>query len=98
MGAGRVDHEHGRAVRVGQPNVDGDLVLRLGARGEQRERRLLRSSGVSSLDQAALSAVAGWQFRAEVREWISGNYCRCTGYHAIVDAICDVLQQRKEAA
>ena len=36
--------------------------------------------------------------RAEVREWISGNYCRCTGYHAIVDAICDVLQQRKEIA
>ncbi|MBX3609221.1 MAG: (2Fe-2S)-binding protein [Hydrogenophaga sp.] len=36
--------------------------------------------------------------RAEVREWISGNYCRCTGYHAIVDAICDVLQQRKENA
>jgi len=36
--------------------------------------------------------------RAEVREWISGNYCRCTGYHAVVDAICDVLQQRKAAA
>ena len=35
--------------------------------------------------------------RAEVREWISGNYCRCTGYHAIVDAICEVLQQRQEA-
>ncbi|PPE69832.1 (2Fe-2S)-binding protein [Caldimonas thermodepolymerans] len=35
--------------------------------------------------------------RAEVREWISGNYCRCTGYHAIVDAVCDVLHQRKEA-
>lgn len=34
--------------------------------------------------------------RAEVREWISGNYCRCTGYQAIVDAICDVLGQRKE--
>ena len=33
--------------------------------------------------------------RTEVREWISGNYCRCTGYHAIVDAICDVLQQRR---
>lgn len=29
--------------------------------------------------------------REQVREWISGNYCRCTGYHAIVDAICDVL-------
>lgn len=36
--------------------------------------------------------------RTEVRDWISGNYCRCTGYHAIVDAICDVLQQRKETA
>lgn len=35
--------------------------------------------------------------RAEVRDWISGNYCRCTGYHAIVDAICDVLRQRQEA-
>ena len=32
--------------------------------------------------------------RTEVREWISGNYCRCTGYQAIVDAICDVLAQR----
>ena len=25
--------------------------------------------------------------RAEIREAISGNYCRCTGYHAIVDAV-----------
>ncbi len=33
--------------------------------------------------------------RSEVREWISGNYCRCTGYQAIVDAICDVLTSRK---
>lgn len=35
--------------------------------------------------------------REEVREYISGNYCRCTGYQAIVDAICDVLQQRRVA-
>jgi carbon-monoxide dehydrogenase small subunit len=34
--------------------------------------------------------------RAEVREWISGNYCRCTGYHAIVDAVCDVLEAQRE--
>ena len=32
--------------------------------------------------------------RAEVREWMSGNYCRCTGYHAIVDAICETLDSR----
>jgi carbon-monoxide dehydrogenase small subunit len=35
--------------------------------------------------------------RSEVRDWMSGNYCRCTGYQAIVDAVCDVLQQRLEA-
>ena len=34
--------------------------------------------------------------RTEVREWISGNYCRCTGYQAIVDAICDVLVENAE--
>jgi carbon-monoxide dehydrogenase small subunit len=27
--------------------------------------------------------------RAEVREAIAGNLCRCTGYETIVDAICD---------
>ena len=32
--------------------------------------------------------------REQVREWISGNYCRCTGYHSIVDAIVDVLEAR----
>jgi aerobic-type carbon monoxide dehydrogenase small subunit (CoxS/CutS family) len=31
--------------------------------------------------------------REEIREWISGNYCRCTGYHAIVDAVSDVLKK-----
>lgn len=25
--------------------------------------------------------------RSEIREHLSGNYCRCTGYHAIVDAV-----------
>jgi aerobic-type carbon monoxide dehydrogenase small subunit (CoxS/CutS family) len=35
--------------------------------------------------------------RSEVRDWISGNYCRCTGYQAIVDAICEVLTARQEA-
>lgn len=25
--------------------------------------------------------------RAQIRDHMSGNYCRCTGYHAIVDAI-----------
>ena len=25
--------------------------------------------------------------RQRIREYLSGNYCRCTGYHAIIDAI-----------
>ena len=33
--------------------------------------------------------------REAVRAWISGNYCRCTGYHAIVDAVCDVLEAQR---
>ena len=33
--------------------------------------------------------------RDDIREHISGNYCRCTGYHAIVDAVEAVAQTRK---
>ena len=32
--------------------------------------------------------------RNAIREHLSGNYCRCTGYQAIVDAIAAVAQRR----
>ena len=32
--------------------------------------------------------------RDAIREHLSGNYCRCTGYHAIVDAVESVAQAR----
>ena len=32
--------------------------------------------------------------RGEIREFLSGNYCRCTGYQAIIDAVETVLAQR----
>jgi aerobic carbon-monoxide dehydrogenase small subunit len=35
--------------------------------------------------------------RAEIREFISGNMCRCTGYHAIVDAVEAVIAKKAEA-
>ena len=35
--------------------------------------------------------------RDEIREHISGNYCRCTGYHAIVDAVESVAKARAGA-
>ena len=36
---------------------------------------------------AELLRQGGVPSRAEIREFLSGNYCRCTGYHAIVDAV-----------
>jgi len=32
--------------------------------------------------------------REQIREHLSGNYCRCTGYHAIIDAIETTAQVR----
>ncbi|WFU22220.1 (2Fe-2S)-binding protein [Bradyrhizobium sp. CB1717] len=34
--------------------------------------------------------------REEIREHLSGNYCRCTGYHAIIDAIETTARARME--
>jgi carbon-monoxide dehydrogenase small subunit len=33
--------------------------------------------------------------RTEIREHLSGNYCRCTGYHAIVDAVAAAAARRQ---
>ena len=35
--------------------------------------------------------------RDEIREFISGNYCRCTGYEAIVDAV-EMAREKGDAA
>jgi carbon-monoxide dehydrogenase small subunit len=34
--------------------------------------------------------------REQIREHLSGNYCRCTGYHAIVDAVETAARARLE--
>ena len=34
--------------------------------------------------------------REEIREHLSGNYCRCTGYQAIVDAVETVLKDNSK--
>jgi carbon-monoxide dehydrogenase small subunit len=43
--------------------------------------------GAQALLTQVLLAEGGVPSRDEIREHISGNYCRCTGYQAIVDAI-----------
>ena len=35
--------------------------------------------------------------RAAIREHLSGNYCRCTGYEAIVDAVETTFHSRRPA-
>jgi carbon-monoxide dehydrogenase small subunit len=35
--------------------------------------------------------------RDAIRKHLSGNYCRCTGYHAIVDAVESVAKGRVES-
>ena len=35
--------------------------------------------------------------RERIRDQISGNYCRCTGYHAIVSAVAEVAESRLAA-
>ena len=32
---------------------------------------------------------------AEVRYWLAGNLCRCTGYHKIVDAVLDAAREMR---
>lgn len=36
--------------------------------------------------------------RDDIRDALSGNYCRCTGYHAIVDAIAAVASKRRDCS
>jgi carbon-monoxide dehydrogenase small subunit len=43
-----------------------------------------------------LLAAGGTHSREKIRGHISGNYCRCTGYEAIVDAIEAVARTRGE--
>jgi carbon-monoxide dehydrogenase small subunit len=49
------------------------------------------------LTAAELLATRPQPSRAEIRAYLSGNYCRCTGYQAIVDAIETVAHRRQGA-
>jgi carbon-monoxide dehydrogenase small subunit len=36
--------------------------------------------------------------REEVKRWMAGNLCRCTGYYKIIDAVLDAAQRLNGAA
>ncbi|MGQ0686991.1 (2Fe-2S)-binding protein [Bradyrhizobium sp.] len=46
----------------------------------------------------SLLSQPGIPTRDEIRDALSGNYCRCTGYEAIVDAIENVARDRDAAS
>ena len=50
------------------------------------------------LTAQALLARGGVPSRDEIRAHLSGNYCRCTGYHAIIDAVEAVARARAGGA
>jgi aerobic carbon-monoxide dehydrogenase small subunit len=50
------------------------------------------------LTAAEFLSNGGAPSREDIRQAISGNYCRCTGYHAIVDAIETVARRRAGGA
>lgn len=53
--------------------------------------------GMLVIAQGMLAA-SGALAREDIRDGLSGNYCRCTGYEAIVDAIEVTAQNRAAAA
>lgn len=46
------------------------------------------------LTAAELLTKGGVASRQQIRAFMSGNFCRCTGYHAIVDAIEATMKKR----
>jgi carbon-monoxide dehydrogenase small subunit len=55
------------------------------------------TSGMMMSAQALLASNPA-PTRDEIRDALSGNYCRCTGYEAIIDAILATAAQRKTNA
>lgn len=47
-----------------------------------------------ALLRTGLAGLEGEARRARVRAALSGNICRCTGYQAIVDAVCRTAAER----
>jgi len=50
------------------------------------------------LQAAELLAETQSRGRERIREALSGNYCRCTGYHAIVDAVESAAARLRETS
>jgi carbon-monoxide dehydrogenase small subunit len=103
----RVNGEIVRSCLLFAAQVDGCTVDTIEGLSDSREIEELQSafvlcnalqcgfctSGVLMAAQALLRDEPR-PSRERIREYLSGNYCRCTGYQAIVDAIEAVAKAR----
>jgi aerobic carbon-monoxide dehydrogenase small subunit len=96
----RLDGEIVRACLIFAAQLDGAVVETIEGVSDSAEiadlqaafhRRNALQCGFCTpgmlLAAAELLRGAGVPSRADIRTALSGNYCRCTGYHAIVDAV-----------
>lgn len=104
----RVDHEIVRACLIFAAQLDGaqvETIEGLSASGEIAELQAAfhwRNALQCGFCTAGMLVAAADLLlrnprpsRAEIRDHLSGNYCRCTGYHAIVDAVEAASLQRE---
>ena len=89
------------AVQVDGASVETIEGLTQGGAIADLQREFVRRNALQCgyctpgiLVTAAELLTRGRATRAEIRDALSGNYCRCTGYHAIVDAIEAVIDRR----
>jgi aerobic-type carbon monoxide dehydrogenase small subunit (CoxS/CutS family) len=109
----RVDGEIVRGCLVLAASLDGCEVTTIEGLSDTGEIRDLQEAFVARNALQCGFCTSGMLFaaadildkhaqpsREEIREHLSGNYCRCTGYQAIVDAVADVARSRstREAA
>ena len=106
----RVDGEIVRGCLVLAASLDGARVETIEGLSDSGEIRDLQEAFVARnaaqcgfctpgmlVTAADYCANHGEPDREAIREHLSGNYCRCTGYQAIVDAVEDVVRARRAA-
>jgi aerobic-type carbon monoxide dehydrogenase small subunit (CoxS/CutS family) len=107
----RVDGKIVRGCLVLAASLDGSSVETIEGISDSGEIRDLQEAFVARnacqcgyctpamlLTAADLLASNPHPSRDQIREHLSGNYCRCTGYHAIVDAVAATAAKRNGKA
>jgi carbon-monoxide dehydrogenase small subunit len=103
----RIDGDLARGCLVFAVQLDGARIETIEGASESGELAYLQAAyhrrnavqcGFCSagmlLTAASLLKENASPSRDEIRSYLSGNYCRCTGYHAIIDAVEEVAASR----